>query len=68
MMMRIGNAVIHAASLTAQRLMREGRGQDADAIYALVDVAIKLEVKMREDAASPFGAPTGLMLMQPVRD
>ncbi|MBI2718974.1 MAG: hypothetical protein HY245_00710 [Rhizobiales bacterium] len=49
MAMRIGNKVIHAASLTAQRLALEGRREDADAIYALVDIAINLEVRIRQD-------------------
>lgn len=51
MMMRIGNEVIHQASETAQRLAHEGREGDASAIFALVDVAINLEVKMREAVA-----------------
>jgi hypothetical protein len=50
MMMRIGNEVIHQASVTAQRLVHEGRDGDAAAIFALVDVAINLEVRMREHA------------------
>jgi hypothetical protein len=50
MMMRIGNEVIHQASLTAQRLTHEGRDGDAAAIFALVDIAINLEVRMREHA------------------
>lgn len=50
MMMRIGNEVIHQASVTAQRLAHEGRDGDAAAIFALVDIAINLEVRMREHA------------------
>lgn len=49
-MMKIGNQIIHTASLTAHRLDQEGRREDAAAIYALVDAAINLEVKMRTEA------------------
>ncbi len=50
MMMRIGNDVIHRASVTAQRLSHEGRDGEAATIFALVDIAINLEVRMRENA------------------
>lgn len=58
MMMRIGNNVIHQASVTAQRLFHEGRDGDAAAIFALVDAAINLEVRVRETAfAATRGSP-----------